>query len=92
MHLRDGEEWFCLPKPAPKLLHILKCSYFLLGLIASNTLNPPYGGGSGSYYGEGLERMWTAVSIYLQGLWLLLGNAELMIKLPLCESANAPPK
>lgn len=36
--------------------------------------------------------MWTVVSIYLLALWLLLGDVELMIKLLLCESANAPPK
>lgn len=36
--------------------------------------------------------MWTVVSIYHQGLWLLLGDIELMIKLLFCESTNDPPK
>lgn len=36
--------------------------------------------------------MLMAMSTYLQGLWLLLGDGELMIKLLMYKSTNAPPK
>ena len=36
--------------------------------------------------------MLTAVPIYFQELWLLLGDVKLMINMPLCDSANALPK